>query len=217
MVGQLAAEYPRLPILTVSSDSQALLQSLQRGAKHFLTHPVTLEDLLAALRRSLSEAPSSRDRAGGPRMPAGAEDGRPDHQRPRLPRRGRVHEPRRQPGRDPGRRPGQLGRPDRPRPGAGRRGHRPRTAGQRQHQHGRPGAEHRAAGHELPEAGAGQAPGDRAVDPAPPAGDRRNRRHPRRPRGTHSELAQDQLHAPGPRPEQGAAADRPDGPADEPT
>src|SRR4051794_32439332 len=36
MVGQLAAEYPRLSIITVSSDSQALLTSLQRGAKHFL-------------------------------------------------------------------------------------------------------------------------------------------------------------------------------------
>src|SRR6476646_10480483 len=55
MVGQLSTEHPRLPILTVSSDSQALLQSLQLGAKHFLTHPVTLEDLVCALRRSLTE------------------------------------------------------------------------------------------------------------------------------------------------------------------
>jgi pilus assembly protein CpaE len=70
MVGQLAADYPRLPILTVSSDSQALLQSLQRGAKHFLTQPVTLEDLVSALRRSLGDAPSSSERAGGPRMQA---------------------------------------------------------------------------------------------------------------------------------------------------
>jgi pilus assembly protein CpaE len=64
MVGQLAADYPRLPILTVSSDSQALLQSLQRGARHFLTQPVTLEDLVGALRRSLSEAPQTTDRSG---------------------------------------------------------------------------------------------------------------------------------------------------------
>jgi pilus assembly protein CpaE len=64
MVGQLAADYPRLPILTVSSDSQALLQSLQRGAKHFLTQPVTLEDLVSALRRSLNEAPTTSDRSG---------------------------------------------------------------------------------------------------------------------------------------------------------
>jgi pilus assembly protein CpaE len=55
MVGQLAHDYPRLPIVTVSSDSAALLQSLQRGAKHFLTSPVTLEDLVSALRRSLNE------------------------------------------------------------------------------------------------------------------------------------------------------------------
>ena len=40
MIGQLAAEHPKLPILTISRDSQALLQSLQRGAKYFLTHPV---------------------------------------------------------------------------------------------------------------------------------------------------------------------------------
>jgi pilus assembly protein CpaE len=66
MVGQLAAEYPRTPIITVSSDSQALLQSLQRGARHFLTNPVTLEDLVGALRRSLSEAPSSPTQFGVP-------------------------------------------------------------------------------------------------------------------------------------------------------
>jgi pilus assembly protein CpaE len=64
MVGQLAADHPRLPIVTVSSDSQALLQSLQRGAKHFLTQPVTLEDLVGALRRSLAEAPQPGDRPG---------------------------------------------------------------------------------------------------------------------------------------------------------
>jgi pilus assembly protein CpaE len=65
MVGQLAAEYPRIPILTVSSDSQALLQSLQRGARHFLTNPVTLEDLVSALRRSLNESPSTQAVPGG--------------------------------------------------------------------------------------------------------------------------------------------------------
>lgn len=64
MVGQLAADHPRLPIVTVSADSQALLQSLQRGAKHFLTHPVTLEDLIGALRRSLADAPVVTDRHG---------------------------------------------------------------------------------------------------------------------------------------------------------
>ncbi|HKB00626.1 MAG TPA: pilus assembly protein CpaE [Gemmataceae bacterium] len=66
LIGQLASEYPRMPMLTVSSDSQALLQSLQRGAKHFLTQPVTLEDLVGALRRSLNEVPTSGERTGLP-------------------------------------------------------------------------------------------------------------------------------------------------------
>jgi pilus assembly protein CpaE len=55
LIGQLSVEYPRLPILTISQDHQALLQSLQRGAKYFLTHPVGLQDMLAALRRALGE------------------------------------------------------------------------------------------------------------------------------------------------------------------
>jgi pilus assembly protein CpaE len=55
MIGQLSVEHPALPILTISHDHQALLQSLQRGAKYFLTHPVGLEDMLAALRRALGE------------------------------------------------------------------------------------------------------------------------------------------------------------------
>src|SRR4051812_18583983 len=63
MIGQLSVEHPELPILTISHDHQALLQSLQRGAKYFLTHPVGLEDLLAALRRALGEA--SQDSRGG--------------------------------------------------------------------------------------------------------------------------------------------------------
>ena len=103
MVGQLATDHPRLPILTVSSDSQALLQSLQRGAKHFLTQPVTLEDLVGALRRSLSE--TGTERPTGPAGRQAPQGGRPDHQRPRVPRRGRVYEHRGQPGRHPGRHP----------------------------------------------------------------------------------------------------------------
>jgi pilus assembly protein CpaE len=59
MIGQLSVEHPRLPILTISHDHQALLQSLQRGAKYFLTHPVGLEDMLAALRRALGESGGS--------------------------------------------------------------------------------------------------------------------------------------------------------------
>ena len=58
MIGQLSIDNPRLPILTISHDHQALLQSLQRGAKYFLTHPIGLEDMLAALRRALGETNS---------------------------------------------------------------------------------------------------------------------------------------------------------------
>jgi pilus assembly protein CpaE len=55
LIGQLSVEHPKLPILTISHDHQALLQSLQKGAKYFLTHPVALQDMLAALRRALGE------------------------------------------------------------------------------------------------------------------------------------------------------------------
>src|SRR5262245_23950781 len=51
LISQLNAEYPELPLLAVSSDNQAILQALERGAKYFLTQPVVLEQLLAALRR----------------------------------------------------------------------------------------------------------------------------------------------------------------------
>ncbi len=61
MISQLSMEHPRLPILTISHDHQALLQSLQKGAKYFLTHPVQLEDLLSALRRSLGDSPSASE------------------------------------------------------------------------------------------------------------------------------------------------------------
>jgi pilus assembly protein CpaE len=58
MIGQLSVDQPKLPILTISQDHQALLQSLQRGAKYFLTHPVGLEDMLSALRRALGDTGS---------------------------------------------------------------------------------------------------------------------------------------------------------------
>jgi pilus assembly protein CpaE len=64
MIGQLSVEHPKLPILTISHDHQALLQSLQKGAKYFLTHPVGLEDMLAALRRALGEAGGVEPAAG---------------------------------------------------------------------------------------------------------------------------------------------------------
>ena len=55
MIAELTIEHPKLPILTISHDHQALLQSLQRGAKYFLTHPVGLEDLLSTLRRAVND------------------------------------------------------------------------------------------------------------------------------------------------------------------
>ena len=55
MIAELTVEHPKLPILTISHDHQALLQSLQRGAKYFLTHPVGLEDLLSTLRRAVND------------------------------------------------------------------------------------------------------------------------------------------------------------------
>jgi pilus assembly protein CpaE len=60
LIAQLSSEYPDMPILAVSSDEKALLQSLQRGAKFFLTQPVVLEELLNALRRLPSHEGSGR-------------------------------------------------------------------------------------------------------------------------------------------------------------
>ena len=75
MIGELSAVHPKLPILTISQDHQALLQSLQKGAKYFLTHPVGLEDMLAALRRALGEAaptPNDQPSFGSVARQAGA-------------------------------------------------------------------------------------------------------------------------------------------------
>jgi pilus assembly protein CpaE len=70
LVGQLAHDYPRVPVLVISADNQAILQALQRGAKHFLTQPVVLEDLLVTLRKVQGEtgaggAPHGRPSATG--------------------------------------------------------------------------------------------------------------------------------------------------------
>jgi pilus assembly protein CpaE len=53
LIGHLAAEFPRLPVLAVSArgDGQSILQALRSGAKEFLTQPVVLEELLVALQR----------------------------------------------------------------------------------------------------------------------------------------------------------------------
>jgi pilus assembly protein CpaE len=66
LIGQLSVEFPDLPILTISVDHQALLQSLQKGARYFLTHPVGLQDILQALRRALGDAGG-----GGPETSGG--------------------------------------------------------------------------------------------------------------------------------------------------
>ena len=55
LITQIATAFPHMPILSIGSDHQALLQSLQRGAKYFLTQPVVLEELLTTLRRAQSE------------------------------------------------------------------------------------------------------------------------------------------------------------------
>lgn len=64
LVSQVAHDYPQMPILVISSDNQAILQSLQRGAKHFLMQPVVLEDLLVTLRRAQGDGGGA---GGGPR------------------------------------------------------------------------------------------------------------------------------------------------------
>lgn len=72
LIGKLSIDHPKLPILTISHDHQALLLSLQRGAKYFLTHPVGLEDLLAALRRALGESGSADVAQGSMNRQTGA-------------------------------------------------------------------------------------------------------------------------------------------------
>lgn len=56
MIQVLASQYPKLPIITISADSQTLLQSLQKGARHFLSPPIGLEDLVSTLRKVLHES-----------------------------------------------------------------------------------------------------------------------------------------------------------------
>jgi pilus assembly protein CpaE len=64
LIGQLVHEFPQAPVLVISEDYQAILQSLQRGAKFFLTRPVVLEDLLVCLRKvKESAAPTAEEMA----------------------------------------------------------------------------------------------------------------------------------------------------------
>src|SRR3954469_10946635 len=59
LVCELTHEFPQTPVIVISDDNQAILQALQRGAKHFLTRPVVLEDLLVALRKAQGDAARS--------------------------------------------------------------------------------------------------------------------------------------------------------------
>jgi pilus assembly protein CpaE len=63
LVGQLVHEFPQTPVLVISEDHQAILQSLQRGAKFFLTRPVGLEELLVCLRKVQDVVPGSDETA----------------------------------------------------------------------------------------------------------------------------------------------------------
>src|SRR5271154_2725467 len=58
LIGQLVHEFHDAPVLVISDDNQAILQALQRGAKHFLTRPVVLEDLLICLRKIQQTRPA---------------------------------------------------------------------------------------------------------------------------------------------------------------
>src|SRR5271154_1984811 len=71
LIGQLAHEFHDAPILVISDDNQAILQALQRGAKHFLTRPVVLEDLLICLRKVQQQVPTEANplMADGNRQP----------------------------------------------------------------------------------------------------------------------------------------------------
>jgi len=72
LVGQLVHEFHDAPVLVISDDNLTILQALQRGAKHFLTRPVVLEDLLVCLRKVQQSAPADSDATAidGSRLPA---------------------------------------------------------------------------------------------------------------------------------------------------
>ncbi len=69
LVSQLAAEYPRLPIITISRNAQALLQSLQRGAKSFLSHPIDFDNLYQSIRKAIPGNDSGLVQPGRPSGP----------------------------------------------------------------------------------------------------------------------------------------------------
>ncbi len=89
-----------VPILAISArgDGQAILQALRNGAREFLTVPVVLEDLLKALQRLQRGRPNGE--GGSSESPVRGRVASRRH--PRLARRRRLHQPRRQPRRHPG-------------------------------------------------------------------------------------------------------------------
>ena len=64
MIAQLSGQYPKMPIITISTDSQTLLQSLQCGARHFILPPIGLENLIETLRKVLAES-GNHEQIGG--------------------------------------------------------------------------------------------------------------------------------------------------------
>src|SRR5262245_20620267 len=55
VVSQISSHFPQTALLVVSNNHGAILESLSAGAKHFLTEPVGLEDVLRVLRKALAE------------------------------------------------------------------------------------------------------------------------------------------------------------------
>ncbi len=71
MIGQISVQYPKMPMITISSDPQCLLQSLQRGARQFLSPPIGLEDMVGTLRKVLAET-GQHEQVGGRAANAGS-------------------------------------------------------------------------------------------------------------------------------------------------
>jgi pilus assembly protein CpaE len=59
LIAQLAGNFAQVPLLVISKNHSAILEALQNGAKHFLTEPVSLEDLLRVIRKALSHPNST--------------------------------------------------------------------------------------------------------------------------------------------------------------
>ncbi len=64
LISQLAGNFGQVPLLVISRNHAAILESLQNGAKHFLTEPISLEDLLRVVRKALSEPVTTTSNTG---------------------------------------------------------------------------------------------------------------------------------------------------------